>query len=47
LHGATLPSAAPIAVVVGTWLSLMNQGHLIIHGHVHERMFPKGTIESS
>jgi hypothetical protein len=33
LHGATLPSAAPVAVVVGTWLSLMNQGHAILHGH--------------
>jgi len=32
LHGATLTAAAPIALVVGTWLSLMNQGHLIITG---------------
>jgi hypothetical protein len=34
LHGATLWAATPIAVVVGTWLSLMNQGHLIVQGNV-------------
>jgi hypothetical protein len=33
LHGATVPVATPIAVVVGTWPSFMNQGRLIIHGH--------------
>src|SRR6516165_3950712 len=33
LCGATLPTALRISVVVGTWLSLMNQGSLIIHGH--------------
>ena len=33
LRGATLPTALRISVVVGTWLSLMNQGSLIIHGH--------------
>jgi hypothetical protein len=33
LRGVTLPSAIRIALVVGTWLSLMNQGHLILHGH--------------
>jgi hypothetical protein len=33
LHGVTLPSATRIALVVGTWLSLMNQGHAIVHGH--------------
>ena len=32
LRGVTVPSALRIAVVVGTWLSLMNQGHLILHG---------------
>jgi hypothetical protein len=29
----TLTAAVRIAVVVGTWLSLMNQGQLIAHGH--------------
>ena len=33
LRGVTVPSAARIAVVVGTWLSLLNQGGPIIHGH--------------
>jgi hypothetical protein len=33
LRGATVPSASRIAVVVGTWLSLMNQGELILHAH--------------
>jgi hypothetical protein len=33
LRGATLPTATRIALVVGTWLSLMNQGRLIVHGH--------------
>jgi hypothetical protein len=32
-RGVTLPAAVRIAVVVGTWLSLMNQGQLIVHGH--------------
>ena len=32
LRGATLPTASRIALVVGTWLSLMNQGRLILHG---------------
>jgi hypothetical protein len=31
-RGVTLPAAVRIAVV-GTWLSLMNQGQLIVHGH--------------
>jgi hypothetical protein len=31
--GATVPTATRIAVVVGTWLSPMNQGSLIFHGH--------------
>jgi hypothetical protein len=34
LGGATVPSASRIALVVGTWLSLMNQGELIAHGTV-------------
>jgi hypothetical protein len=33
LTGATLGSATRIALVVGTWLSLMNQGRLIVDGH--------------
>jgi hypothetical protein len=33
VRGATVPTATRIAVVVGTWLSLMNQGSLIFHGH--------------
>jgi hypothetical protein len=33
LRGATAPTAAWIALVVGTWLSLMNQGRLVLHGH--------------
>jgi hypothetical protein len=33
LSGVTLASATRIALVVGTWLSLMNQGRLILDGH--------------
>lgn len=33
LRGATVPAASRIALVVGTWLSLMNQGGLILDGH--------------
>jgi hypothetical protein len=33
LRGVTLPAALRIALVVGTWLSLMNQGQLIVRGH--------------
>ena len=33
LRGATVRTATLIALVVGTWLSLMNQGHAITHGH--------------
>src|SRR6266567_2173719 len=33
LLGATVPTSMRIAVVVGTWLSLMNQGHPIMDGH--------------
>lgn len=32
VRGATLASAVPIAAVVGTWLSLMNQGSAIVDG---------------
>ena len=34
LRGATVPSAGRIAVVVGTWLTLMNQGDRIVDGSV-------------
>jgi hypothetical protein len=34
LGGATVPTASRIALVVGTWLSLMNQGELIARGPV-------------
>jgi len=34
LRGATLPSASRIALVVGTWLSLVNQGDLIRGGEI-------------
>ena len=34
LRGATLASGCRIAIVVGTWLSLVNQGSMIAHGHV-------------
>ncbi len=33
LRGATVASATRIALVVGTWLSLLNQSHLIAGGH--------------
>src|SRR5258708_7526757 len=33
LRGVTLGPASRIAVVVGTWLSVMNQGHAIAIGH--------------
>jgi hypothetical protein len=33
LRGATLATATRIAAVVGTWLSLMNQGRAIVDGH--------------
>ena len=33
LRGATLGPATRIAAVVGTWLSVMNQGHPIASGH--------------
>jgi hypothetical protein len=34
LRGATVPSASRIALVVGTWLSLMNHGNLIRRGEI-------------
>jgi hypothetical protein len=33
LRGATFPSASRIALVVGVWLSLMNQGGPVFDGH--------------
>jgi hypothetical protein len=33
LRGATLPTAVRISLLVGTWLSLMNQGRPIVDGH--------------
>lgn len=33
LRGVTVATAARIAMLLGKWLSLMNQGALIIHGH--------------
>ena len=33
LRGVTVPTSTPIALVVGTWLSLMNQGRLVLDGH--------------
>ena len=32
LRGATVATASRIALVVGTWLSLLNQGHAIFDG---------------
>lgn len=34
LQGATLPAAGPIALVIGTWLTLVNQGDRIVQGVV-------------
>jgi hypothetical protein len=33
LRGVTLPTATRIGLVVGTWLSLVNQGQAMVHGH--------------
>ena len=33
-RGATVATASRIALVVGTWLSLLNQGQAIADGHV-------------
>ena len=33
LRGVTVVASARIAVVVGTWLSLMNQGRAVLDGH--------------
>src|SRR5260370_21243041 len=32
-RGVTVGTACRISLLVGTWLSLMNQGPLIVHGH--------------
>lgn len=34
LRGATVRMASPIAFLVGTWLSLVNQGSDIAHGSI-------------
>jgi len=34
LSGATVPTAGRIALVVGTWLTLMNQGDRIASGEI-------------
>jgi hypothetical protein len=34
LSGATVPSASRIALLVGTWLSVVNQGDLIGRGEI-------------
>ena len=34
VSGATLRTATPIALVVGTWLTALNQGHLVAEGEV-------------
>ena len=34
LAGATIPSASRIALIVGTWLSVMNQGDRIAAGSI-------------
>lgn len=34
VRGATVPSAARISFVVGTWLSLVNQGGPILRGEI-------------
>jgi hypothetical protein len=33
VRGATVATASRIALVVGTWLSWLNQGHVIADGH--------------
>jgi hypothetical protein len=33
VRGITIPAASRIALVVGTWLSALNQGHFIADGH--------------
>jgi hypothetical protein len=35
LRGQTLRTAGPIAVVVGTVVSLVNQGDVLLTGHAH------------
>jgi hypothetical protein len=34
LHGATAPSATRIALIVGTWLVVMNHGDTILQGSI-------------
>jgi hypothetical protein len=34
LSGATVPSAGRIALIVGTWLSVMNHGERILEGAI-------------
>jgi len=34
LRGATLSSASRIALVVGTWLALINHGERLVHGEI-------------
>ncbi|MET0154007.1 MAG: nitrate/nitrite transporter NrtS [Candidatus Binatia bacterium] len=34
LHGATAPSATRIALIVGTWLVLMNHGDTMLQGSI-------------
>ncbi len=34
LRGVTVPAATRIALVVGTWLSLMNHGEAILRGEI-------------
>jgi hypothetical protein len=33
LRGVTVPTSSRVAIVVGTWLSLLNQGHVVVAGH--------------
>ena len=35
LRGQTLRTAGPIALIVGTVVSLVNQGDVILSGHAH------------
>jgi hypothetical protein len=34
VRGATVPAATRIALIVGTWLCLLNQGSVIVNGHL-------------
>ncbi|MDP9334084.1 MAG: nitrate/nitrite transporter NrtS [Actinomycetota bacterium] len=33
VRGATVPTATRIALIVGTWLSVLNLGSVIVNGH--------------